>query len=233
MAEEDASLAAQSREKTGQITDASRAIQRHIPEGMRLDVFLDLALDPEIDARIAEQERNVEAVRQAQQIIDRRILTEIAIPSLPDDFVALLARTIDDIAQDAETRLAEHLETHGMEADGGNWIAEGLEHADIETCPFCGQPIGGLPLVAAYRAVFSDRYKALREEVEAMRSQIVEQFGDGAIGRLSIRAEQNNGAAEFWSRYCIFDSALLDVAACNRQGFCSQTSAISAQIICE
>ena len=209
LAEEDTSLAGKSREKTGEITAAAKAIQLQIPADMRLDAFLALPADSEIDARIAEQERTLEAVRQAQQIVDRPSPSEIEIPSLPAKFAALLASTIDDIAQDAETRLAEHLAAHGMEADGGNWIAEGLAHADSETCPFCGQDIGGLPLVAAYRAVFSDRYKALRDEITAMRGQIVEQFGDGAIGRLYTRAEQNNGAAEFWTRYCTFDSALL------------------------
>ena len=211
LAEEDAILAGQSREKTGQITAAARAIQPHIPAGMRLDAFLALPADLEIDERIAEQERTVEAVREAQQVIARPPLFEIGVPSLPDEFAALLARTIDDIAQDAETRLAEHFAAHGIEADGGNWIAEGLEHTDRETCPFCGQDITDLSLVAAYRAVFSDRYKALRDEITAMRNQIAEEFGDVAIGRLNLRAQQNNGAVEFWSRYCTFNPLPLTV----------------------
>ena len=211
LAEEDANLAGQSREKTGQITATGKAIQPHFPAGMRLDAFLDLPPDLEIDARIAEQERTVEAVRQAQRVINRLPLFEIELPTLPDEFAPLLDRTIDDIAQDAETRLAEHFAAHGMEADGSNWIAEGLEHADRETCPFCGQDIGGLSLIAAYRTVFSERYKNLREEITAMRSRISEKFADAAIGRLSLRAQQNNGAIEFWSRYCTFDPVPLTV----------------------
>ena len=211
LAEEDSSLAKQSREKTGEITGTAKAIQPYFPAGIRLDAFLDLTPDLEIDARIAEQERTVEAVRQAQQVIDRLPLFEIELPTLPDEFSNLLGRTIEDIAQDAETRLAEHIATHGMEAHGSNWIAEGLEHADRETCPFCGQDIGGLPLIAAYRTVFSERYKSLREEITAMRSQITEEFGDAAVGRLSVRAQQNNGAIEFWGRYCAIDPVPLTV----------------------
>ena len=96
-----------------------------------------------------------------------------------------------------------------MEADGGNWIAKGLDHADRGTCPFCGQDIQGLPLITAYRAVFSDRYNALRDDITALRSEIAEQFGDGALGGLNIRVEQNKGATEFWGRYCTFDPATL------------------------
>ena len=138
LANEDTSLARQSRAKTGEITAAFTAIQPHIPAGMGLDAFLALPTDPEIGARIAEQERTVEAVRQAQQINDRLPLSEIEIPSLPDGFTSLLGRAIDDIAQDSESRIAKHLAAHGMESEGGNWIAEKLDHADSDTCPFCG-----------------------------------------------------------------------------------------------
>ena len=209
LAEEDAFLAGQSRDMTGEISGVARAIQPHIPPGMKLEAFIALPADLDIDARIAEQERAVEAVRQAKQINDRPPLSEIGLPIFPETFAASLARTIDDIAQDAEERLAAHFATHGMEADGGNWIAKGLDHAAGETCPFCGQNIQGLSLIAAYRAVFSARYKALRDEIAAMRDQIAERFGDGAIGRLNTLAERNKSAVEFWSRYCTFDAAPL------------------------
>ena len=209
LAEEDTRLAAESREKTGQISAAEKPIQPYIPAGMNLAQFIALPADPEIDTRIAQQERAVEAVQQVQQIQTRPPLAEITVPTLPEGFAGLLGRTIDDIAQDAEARLAEHLAAHSMEATGGNWIAKGLEHTGGGTCPFCGQDIQGLPLIASYRAVFSDRYKSLRDEITAMRNAIGEQFGDGAIGRLTTRVEQNKGAVDYWSRYCTFDLAPL------------------------
>ena len=209
LAEEEASLAGRSRKMTGKITEATNAIQTHVPSGMSLSDFIALPPDPDIDDRLAEQKRTVEAVHQAKQITDRSTLSEILLPTLPEGFTVLLARTIDDIAQDAETRLSEHLVVHGMETDDGNWIAKGLEHADDGTCPFCGQNIQGLPLITAYRAIFSERYKTLRNESIAMRSQIIERFDDAALERLNTRNEQNKGAVEFWIRYCTFDSASL------------------------
>jgi wobble nucleotide-excising tRNase len=205
LAEEDSRHAAQSREKTSEINAAGRAIQPHIPGGMDLNEFIGLRADPEIDARISDQERAVEAVRQAKQINERRPLSEITIPTMPEGFVDLLARTIDDIAQDAETRLAEHLAVHRMKAEGGNWIAKGLPHAEGETCPFCGQDIQDLPPIAAFRSIFSKRYKALRDDITAMRAKISEQFGDRALGGLNTLVEQNRGSAEFWGRFCNFD----------------------------
>ncbi len=211
LAEEEATLAKHSREKTSKITATANAIQPHIPVGMKLDTFIALLPSPDIDMQIVEQQRSVEAARQAKQINDRPPLSEITFPTLPAGLMSLLARTIDDIARDAETRLAEHLAKHDMETDGGNWIAKGLEHAGGETCPFCGQNIQGLPLITAYRAVFSDRYKALRDEITAKRNYIIEQFGDGALGRINTQAEQIKGTINFWHRYCTFDPALLFV----------------------
>ena len=98
-----------------------------------------------------------------------------------------------------------------MESEGGNWIAEKLNHADSDTCPFCGQNIEGLALIAAYRAVFSDRYKALHDDIATMRGQISSQFGDGSIEHLNTLAERNRGGSEFWSRYCSFDSSSLSI----------------------
>ena len=57
LAEEDTRLAGQSRDKTGEITAAAGAIRPHIPAGMSLPQFIALQADPDIDARITEQER--------------------------------------------------------------------------------------------------------------------------------------------------------------------------------
>ena len=205
LAEEEARLAKKSRKHTGQITATERAIQSHMPVDMSLRSFVRLPADPTIDDRIAEQLRSVKAIRQSQLIHERPLLSEITVPSLPDGLEELLSRTIDDIAQDAETRLSEHLAAHGMAADGSNWIAKGMDQVDGETCPFCGQNIRGLSLIAAYRSVFGEGYKALRADIIEMRNEVQQRFGDAAIGNRNSRIVQNKAAVEFWSRYCTID----------------------------
>ncbi|MGO9773768.1 MAG: hypothetical protein ACLPSW_30325, partial [Roseiarcus sp.] len=149
LAEEDSALAASSRAKTVEITAAARAIQSHVPTGLKLEAFLALPVVADIDDQIAIQERIVDANRQAAAIRDRAALSEIPAPTLPTGFANVLARTIDDIAQEAEQLVTSHLAAHGMVDGGGNWLAEGLDHANQGTCPFCGQDIEGLSLVAA------------------------------------------------------------------------------------
>lgn len=212
LAAQDADLATESRAKTGEISNAGKAIQPHVPAGMKLDAFIALPETPDIAAQIETQERSVEALRQAGALRARPTLSEFVIPALPEDFTGLLARTIDDIAQDAEQRLSAHLAAHGMAASGGNWIADGLGHA-ADTCPFCGQDIQDLPLIAAFRAVFSERYKELAGEIGAMKARIARDMGDAVLARLGTVAEQNNGGIEFWRKYCAIEASALALPA--------------------
>jgi len=212
LAEEDSRLAAESREKTREITAAATSIQPHIPQGMTVERFIDLPNDLEIDQRIEEQERALDAVRQARQINERTPLAEISFPELPEGFLDILGRTLEDVSADAEAHIAEHLAAHAMTDGGGNWIAEGLPFAD-ESCPFCGQGIKGLPLIAAYRSVFSKLYANLRTEISQMEERVNERYGDAAVGALNTSREQNAGTAEFWARYCAIDAPEVEIPA--------------------
>ena len=166
-----------------------------------------LARDADIDAKIAEQERTVEAVRQASEIQMRTGVTEFSLPSLPGSFETLLSKTLDNIGEDTERQIADHLTAHGMRDTGGTWVAQGIEHLEGDSCPFCGQDIRALPLVADYKAFFGREYKKLKADIEALQRTIAQQFGEGAAGRLATLAMQNAAAAEFWKRYCSFDPA--------------------------
>ncbi len=82
LAEEDARLAADGRAKTGEITAGGKVLQAHLPTGMPIKDFLKLPADPEIDTKITEQEKSLEAIRQANQIQTRSVLAEIVLPEL-------------------------------------------------------------------------------------------------------------------------------------------------------
>jgi hypothetical protein len=102
LADLDTELAAKSREKTGEVTAAQRAIQSHIPRGMTLESFVALPSEADIEGLIAEQERSVQAVRKAATIKGRGQLTEFPVPQLPAGLTNLLARSLEDIAKDAQ-----------------------------------------------------------------------------------------------------------------------------------
>jgi wobble nucleotide-excising tRNase len=212
LAEQEADLAQRSRGKTTEITTAAKAVQAHVPVSMKIEAFQTLRVADDVDTLIADQEKRVETARQAGAIKDRKALSEFPLPELPAKFEQLLGMTIDDIARDAEARLAAHIAAHDLADGGGNWIAEGLRHAD-DTCPFCGQEISGSKLIAAFRSVFSERYEALVSDIGAMRATVSQLFGDGALARLETLAEQNKSGAEFWARYVDVDALSLALPA--------------------
>lgn len=209
LAEQELKLAGEGRAKTTEITSTTKAIQIHIPPGMKLEAFIALPKIDDIDDKIALQELGLTAIREAAAITARIELSGLALPALPDGFTELLAKTIANITTAAEQQMNVHLTAHGMTlSNGTNWIVQGIDHSN-NSCPFCGQGVAGLPLIAAYRAVLSDNYKALRGAIREMKVAINEVFGEAALAKLDIWAEQHKGGIEFWSKYCQLDKASL------------------------
>jgi wobble nucleotide-excising tRNase len=191
---------------TTEINLTEKLIKPHLSVGSTVEQFLALNKDPDIDAKLAKQQRAVEAVRQSNDVSSRSGLSQIVFPQFPATLEPLLARTIDDIAADAEKRVADHLAIHDIET---KWIAEGAVHAVGDMCPFCGQNIKGLALIGAYRALFGKAYRTLKTDIDSAKDNIMQLFGDGPVGTLTTLIAQNNAAIEFWQRYCAFEIALL------------------------
>jgi wobble nucleotide-excising tRNase len=210
LADQDSTLAAQSREKTSEITTSQRAIQSHVPKGMEFGTFVDLPIEGDVDELIATQQRRIESIREAEAIKARASLAEIPVPTLPSELEHLLGRSIEDVGKEAESLVADHLQAHDMTADGGPWIAKGIDYTKHDSCPFCGQSTEGLPLIAAYRAIFSERYRSLESDIESGMKVVQGTFGEAALARLATIIEQNKASIEFWRRYCTFDESALN-----------------------
>ena len=195
-------LEEQIRTKNGEIRDNLAGLQRHVPAGMTVEVFIALAEDAEIDAKIAAKEQDLQAVRQAAKLQQRAGLTEVAVPVLPAAFAQLLAKTFANVAADAERRVGEHITRHRMQVRGEAWLTEGLGYVTGEECPFCGQSLDAVDLIQAYRSFFSREYHALRDEVTAMSGHVDGAIGDRGSAAIEQTLLQNNSSVEFWQSYC-------------------------------
>jgi len=211
LAEEEARLASESRTKTGEISAAEKAIRPHLPSGMTMAQFLTLPQDLDIDSKIEAQEKRVAAALQASDVKAHARLSALHVPHTPGSLSGLLLRTLDDIADDTEGRVNEHLKTHHMAATGERWISEGMEYLKTDSCPFCGQGTGGLALISAFRAFFGEAYRNLKADIAAVNEKTGQEFGDGAIGKLTTQIAQNRATAEFWEHYVTFDYTRLVV----------------------
>jgi wobble nucleotide-excising tRNase len=197
-------LDAEIRANTAAIRDKRADVQSCAPQGINVEDFLALPSDPDIDAKIDAKQMELEAVRQASHIQARAALTKLALPLTPDNLPLLLAKTVQGLAADASRRLAAQIVKHAMQARGENWLSEGLAYVRDEKCPFCSQPVGGLPLIEAYSTYFSAAYRSLKQEILTLRASVATTLGDRAIAEVERTFDANDAAAEFWTRYCEF-----------------------------
>ena len=97
-----------------------------------------------------------------------------------------------------------------MGARGQAWLSEGLSYTRDEECPFCGQDLVGVDLIDAYKAYFSEAYRAFRTEISEAREELEAAFSDRILGQLGTLVAENNGAAEFWGEFCAFEPPSAD-----------------------
>ena len=202
LAAEEERLAGESRGRSSDINATEKAIKSHLPAGMKLEVFMALPAETDIELKIATQTKAIDAVRAAAQLKARAGLSLLRLPELPKDLDAVLGKTLEGIAEDAQRTIAEHLSHHGMKAGGEEWLQKGTGYIADDKCPYCGQGLEGLALVKAYQQVFAGNYEQLKASALAVLALIERDFGDRATGAISTLIEANSGAAEFWGRYC-------------------------------
>ena len=192
---------AQVRTKNDEIRNGRSILQRHIPAGMGVDDFIALPEDDAIDEKIAAKEQELQAARRATQLQQKPDLTDVRVPLFDTRFAQLLAKTLPDIAADAERRVAEHIAAHRMQARGEPWLTEGLGYA-TDSCPFCGQDLQDITLIQAYKDYFNREYLVLRDEVVRHDRDMEIAFGDPTAAMIEQMLLQNNNAAEFWQSFC-------------------------------
>jgi wobble nucleotide-excising tRNase len=206
-------LDAPSGAKSAEIRDKLTAVQVLAPQGVSVETFLALREDPAIDIKIGEQEQELQAVKEADQIQTRAALSELTLPTLPAGFEMLLGKTIEGVAADVERRVAAQIDAHAMHGRGESWLSEGLGYIQDNSCPFCGQTLDGVTApIGAYKAYFSENCNDLRTEIVDLRQDIENLFGERQTAEVERLLDQNATTIDFWSRYCeIMPCALVEV----------------------
>lgn len=202
LAKEIEDLDAASRAKATDIREKAAPLQALLPRGTTLEAFLGFAEDAAIDAKTAATERELEAVRQATEIAARATLSAVTVPVLPAGFAALLTRTVEGVAEDAEKRVAAQVAAHGMGRAGEEWLGQGLGFVNEAGCPFCAQDLApAAALLNTYTTYFSQAYNQLPAAIGAMRANIETALGDRQIAAFERTIDQNAAGLEFWSRF--------------------------------
>jgi wobble nucleotide-excising tRNase len=185
--------------KNNEIRDVRNVLVAHVPAA-QLDQFIALTKDEKISEKITAKAREVEGLKEIDTLRNRALLQALDVPPVPGRLVEILGKTLEGVSRDAEAKVKKHLAEHELQED---WLATGLKRAD-DDCPFCGQKLKGVDLIAAYRTFFNAEYDKLRLEQEQYRALPGRHYSDDKIALLNSRLETNASGAEVWKRYVTF-----------------------------
>jgi wobble nucleotide-excising tRNase len=209
-------------EKNNEIRAARNALTAHVPAA-QLDQFIELPLEDKIDEKIAAKSREVEGLKEIDNLRTHALLQALDVPPVPGRLEEILGKTLEGVSRDAEAKVKKHLAEHGLQED---WLATGLKHAD-DDCPFCGQNLMGSDLIAAYRAFFNAEYDKFRGEQEQYRALPARHYSDDKIALLNSRLEANVSNGEVWKRYVTFtEPKLCSTVASVIEGFRAEMTAL-------
>lgn len=188
------------RDVGGELRTAKAEVTKYIPKGISLDAFLALEKDADIEARIAECQNQVDALKRSDDIQKKSKLSLVSAPALPDDFEAILGKTLPELSSEAEELLKKHLEdcTHGATQE---WLSSGTKYQKDSDCPYCGQDTSGVPLVAAYQEYFSKAYADHIAEVRGLKQRLENQFGQAASLTAARPIASNQALKDFWQEF--------------------------------
>lgn len=205
IAEEIEKIDEASRKKSSDIGIKKTEIQRHLPNGVKLEEFLNLTEVSDIDNKIADKQSDLQIAQQAEKIRTHPIIEQLVIPSPPSDFEVILSTNLDNISEDIETRIERQIENHKMHEHGQKWISEGLGYIHGNACPFCGQNIKDLDLIKIYKQFFSEEYTTLIEKINLFEETVEGTFGDLSLARLGATLANNANNIQFWKEFVTFE----------------------------
>lgn len=205
-------LAKQIEDLDGKIRDANSKIRteketvsRTLPNGIRLEDYL--AWQPVADIENKIQQKNTEitnlqhASGKAAEIQSKGLLSKLALPEIPSNFLTILSKQLADITADAEDLVRRQIITHNMDSHGETWLSQGLDFVANDKCPFCGQGITGIKLIAAYRSHFNTAYNVLKQEVAQLSQRITSSIGESAFSTVQQTLSNNLTLVEFWKQF--------------------------------
>lgn len=200
------------REVNREISTNKSSIQRIIPSGLSFDIFSGLSELVNADKFIKDKEGESTALLKADEILHKDTLLNFVIPDLPADFQRIIAKSIEEVSKDAEKIVKEHIEQHTNNAPK-EWITSGLRYSKDNTCPFCAQTVEKAKIVSAYKSYFSQSYTELKSEIDRIKGDLANIYGEANLLRINHVIVNNNSLCDYWKQYIKIISPVLDVSS--------------------
>lgn len=195
------------------LKDAETALADDVPSDMSKEEFFALGPNPDYAKRLAETERSLKAVQQADQIAGLKALEVLTMPELPGNLSAVLAATVSDIDTSARERLLAHFKRFGLDKKGEAWISYGVEHIHDDACPMCGRDdVDAAGMVTLYGQIFGETYKAHLGTITTASTELEDALGEDARTELANKVAANAEAVAKWAEYVVLGDQLTDMS---------------------
>ena len=168
----------------------------------------------DIDETIRTTERSLAAARAQDAVRNTPPFGALLLPAF--DIAGteqLLQEDLPALGTEAAARLQAHLA--GVGAEGETWIAEGMGRvaASEPNCPFCGQDLGGSPMIGHYRAFFGEEYTRLKARISRALAAVNGTHGGEALAAFERAVRVAVERRQFWAQFCEVPEIVVDTAA--------------------
>ena len=175
--------------------------------------FVALQSVPDAQQQIYALQKRIESAKSVEQLVSRKLPAELdSIQFEVPRVFSILSTQLQDVQEAAEATVKAHLEKHSSK-DFEDWLSRGQHLLSDADCPFCGQSIGGVGLIEAYRSYFNDTYAKLKRQVAELESEVASGLADARIETAVSAAATSAARLEVWKDQLSLTIPSLDGAA--------------------
>jgi len=174
------------------------------------EAYVNLNKDKDIEEKIEEKKREINAAEQLDEIRKKESLKKIQLISIPldlDKVKAFLNKSLSTISKEALQRAKEHIDKLKgvLQNEAEVWLHKGLsvvEGVKDNKCPFCQQDLAdAINTIQFYQQYFNQKYRELKRNVEGFDIQIKEINIEQLLNNVKSTILENKGLVEFWERF--------------------------------
>ncbi|RUW99337.1 MAG: hypothetical protein EOS71_21980 [Mesorhizobium sp.] len=184
------------------LKDAEKALQNDVPSDSTMAEFFALSKNDNIDHQVANTERELKSLQDAERLARLRNVEALPIPATMQDLNELLNRTVTDIETNARAQMSAHFSKFHLGRQGEGWIRFGLEHVEDDNCPFCGKSgVDDLGLITSYSQIFGEAYQTHFDRIKSAVEAVEKASGAELIASLERVIAANSETVRSWSDY--------------------------------
>lgn len=199
-------------EKSNQARNIERELSGH-HTGISLQQFKTIRPVDNPEATLTDLRKRLDAANSVNAIKRRIVPSPIPLPTLNlDSLFEILGTALKDIHEDAERVVNEHIRRI-ENANAENWISQGQQLEQDDSCPYCGQSLDGVELIKAYRTFFNKAYEDLKKKVSVLEAGVNRRTADNVVETFAAGVATAKAQFAIWDEQVPKDGREIDFDA--------------------